>query len=297
MKSVKYFICSIALFSLISCSQSDDNANRTSSNSNIEFQNRGIRNGINSEEPSVGAIYKYDSVRKTYFFHCSGTLLNPTTILTAKHCVLNYRTTGYQSGQLPYNLTSDFGFTTARNNAEINVNNFVLSKGVTQPFAVPVVTSDVILEDIAIIKLSRPYPGVNTFLPVNNAPLKLPIRSLVQAIGYGMFNDLANSSGTKRSGDLAYMGGRRGTISYSSFNDAELYLVPGTATKQLACSGDSGGPAIAIINGKRTIVGVASTLYSTGSTPSNQISCVKGAYNTHVNVYYFNQFISTAMNM
>jgi hypothetical protein len=96
--------------------------------------------------------------------------------------------------------------------------------------------------DIAVIELAD--ATTTTPVPVNLDPGEVPEEMRVRLVGFGLTGTNNRDSGVKREGEADV----RRTDSY-------LRTVPGTGG---SCYGDSGGPALARIHGRETVVGVVS---------------------------------------
>lgn len=96
--------------------------------------------------------------------------------------------------------------------------------------------------DIAVVEVADAM--TTTPVPVNLDPDALAEEMRVRLVGYGLTGTTNRDSGVKREGEAEV----RRTDSY-------LRTVPGTGG---SCYGDSGGPALARIHGRETVVGVVS---------------------------------------
>jgi hypothetical protein len=96
--------------------------------------------------------------------------------------------------------------------------------------------------DIAVLEVADAFSTAP--IPVNLDGRTLASTMQVRLVGYGVSATNKHDSGIKRSGDAQV------TVS-----EAYLSSVPGTGG---TCYGDSGGPALARVGGRETIVGVTS---------------------------------------
>lgn len=96
--------------------------------------------------------------------------------------------------------------------------------------------------DIAVLEVADPFSTPP--IPVNLDGRTLASTMQVRLVGYGVSGTNRQDSGIKRSGDAQV-----------TLSESYLSSVPGTGG---TCYGDSGGPALARLGGRETIVGVTS---------------------------------------
>jgi secreted trypsin-like serine protease len=204
-------------------------------------------------DPSVVVIFAHQP-GATSGSLCTGSVISPTTVLTAAHCVDPVTVgagnqfdvyTGTVAGQTPPLATASTTFDPA-----FDINN--LQNG----------------HDVGIVKLAAPTALAP--LAVNRGT---PTTGAVRVVGFGMNThvDLAqvpNGVGTKRQ------------LSTQVTNVSPILLSIGDSSHQ-TCHGDSGGPAFQTINGQEVIVG----LTSFGSDLSANVVCFFGGTDTRVDAY------------
>ena len=223
---------------------------------------------------AVGALGYFDGAG--FRPRCSATLISPTLVLTAEHCV---DFVGDPTTELRFLI----GFDAFHPTRSVPVRGIVMEQSWAGGYIG-------LGNDIAVVHLAEPVIGV-TPLPIATPTADLRGKHFA-GIGYGRQDALGNY-GTRMTGTMTYQqsGGRMFEAIYGSFAgflaDADRYGVdpstpdglaafeqaweeyrllddgvegwfgngPGNAQ---ACHGDSGGPIALAVNGKTTVFGVAS---------------------------------------
>jgi secreted trypsin-like serine protease len=204
-------------------------------------------------DPSVVAIFAHQP-GATSGSLCTGSVISPTAVLTAAHCV-------------------DPAVVGAGNVFEVYVGTVF---GQTTPLAVASTTFDPGFDvnnlqnghDIGMVKLAAPTALAP--LTVNRGT---PVAGAVRLVGFGMNThisvaQLPSGAGTKRQ-------------TTTKINDVGTILLDIGDTSKQTCHGDSGGPAFQTINGQEVIVGVTSF----GSDLSANAVCFFGGTDTRVDAY------------
>jgi V8-like Glu-specific endopeptidase len=188
-------------------------------------------------------------------FVCSGTLITPTVVLTAAHC-------------LPPNIPVN-GFTDMAVFFGSDISSPGTVIGVLEGWTHPGWTNEGVRDDIGLLRLSAPGPA--TPIPVNTAPLNNgDVGDPVRLIGFGITGpNNQGTSGRKRQGN---------TVVDAVYQTVFTMLAQPSGT----CSGDSGGTALMDRGAGEVVAGIHS-----------RSDCINNATDTRVAVYLpeINSFI------
>jgi secreted trypsin-like serine protease len=210
-------------------------------------------------DPAIVALLAKDPSKEGASL-CTAEIVSPTVVLTAAHCVDPALVGANATYQV--RLAADL---TNKDNPGVAL--AVKSVDWDRQFDKNDLQNG---HDIAVAILQE--PTTIKPLPVNRGALPSSLRnSNVRIVGYGLNNGFAQTgAGIKRTA----------TTKLTSF-DAK-FVVTGTNRARI-CSGDSGGPVLATLNGVETIVGVNSFgfIFCLGTSSSTR----PDAYNAFLDKY------------
>jgi MYXO-CTERM domain-containing protein len=236
---------------------------------------------INGEATPDGHFLSVGGLFTSRNSMCTGTLISPTAVLTAAHCVNPMFLT--QPGAPPAD-DIEYYFTFKRSMRTILPGDVHQVKSVEWHTGFPnidfssgTVAGPKQWHDIAVMHLAEPVTDrpVQPILRTADADGVLVTDSEMDVAGYGLTND----EDTMSAGTLHH-----GTSRINEVGDFEVHA--GDGDSQQACRGDSGGPIIA--RGAQAVqVGVASRLNAPlFPAPTAPPPCESGLLYTRVDSYY-----------
>jgi V8-like Glu-specific endopeptidase len=178
---------------------------------------------------------------------CTGTLITPTWVLTAGHCVDPEVIDIPTQAQLTASVRVHF------NTVDLGESDGLVVKAVATIKDPLFDESRLGTNDIGLIQLERAITEVAPS-PINLDAALAPVGTMVTFVGYG-----TTGSGRQAAG-VQFALNSRTSVSCSTLGigaDANL-LCFSQADNKGTCTGDSGGPSFAVIDGKATVVGVTS---------------------------------------
>ena len=184
---------------------------------------------------------------------CTGTLISPSIILTAKHCTegVSVKSIEVMFGNNAYGS----GTWIPAVHYENNPKGYSGGPG-----------------DLALITLAS--PGPTDPIPVNTADPNKLIGIDVHIVGFGVTGEYKSDSGVKRHG-------------WTKLTYVEPGLVYTSVKPSSTCYGDSGGPNFITLDGKEYVL--AATSFGTDACGSGQ----DGAARTDDSVVWIDKYVST----
>ena len=211
-----------------------------------------IVNGTGTSDwPAVGALVtaNLDGIGTQF---CSGTLIDPSYVVTAAHCV---------EAADAYTAAGNTNYFFVGQNIWDSVDAY---RGVSATWTHPQFSysGTTPLHDIGILELERPISSVDP-IPVNTETVpRAWVGEDLTYVGYGITGDGRGDSGQKRTADIPLW----------DYDFQYVYGLDVTDGQNL-CSGDSGGAALKEIDGVWTLVGVNSFVFGYSSSDT---SCIGG---------------------
>ncbi len=173
---------------------------------------------------------------------CTGTLITPTWVLTAAHCLDRVSSMDVYFGN--------------------NQNTFYAQRSSAQLIKHPSYSSQSLVADIGLVRLSSAAP--NTVTPIPPLPASLAItnndlNTMLEFVGFGVTE--TGGSGVKLTVDQR-LRNQCSSTSQCNISNSPYQLPPGTISYGQSgggpCSGDSGGPAFLWRNNVEYVAGVTS---------------------------------------
>ena len=226
----------LALAAVVACTGCAAAADANESVSNDESTastQQAITNGEDDNaDPAVVALLLNGKI------FCTGVLVSPSIVATAAHCISPTPPDQVYFGSKPSTKKGSF---IAVTNTKIH----------------PDFDEETLVNDIAVIGLASKAPVAP--LPVLKTAFDDSFNGMaIRIVGFGATAGGEQTNLRKRTGDT--------TI--NTFGDDEFRLQPKPSQ---TCNGDSGGPALAMIDGEETVVGIASSGDSECSTYGRHI--------------------------
>ena len=246
------FLLSLVTVLSSACSQPETEVVSTAT---FEIETGAIMNGYPDTEDNavVGIVHLSQGLGI-----CSGSLIAPNVVLTAQHCVAPL-VNAPKPGAVDCFSTS-FGPTHAPISMYVTTDQ-MMQEGSDDWFGVAEIRvpdgTGVCGNDVALMVLAEPIPASKALpmVPRLDEPIYAPTPHLMasgeeySAIGFGSTSDYGGGSGMRRRRDGLYATCAGTACGFMSFLETEWVGDAGV------CSGDSGGPAVDMLN---RVLGVAS---------------------------------------
>ncbi len=204
----------------------------------------------NSGDPAVVMTQTFDGL-------CTGTLVAPTVVLTAAHCIKGGIDAGSKSGRASFG-PGNGEFTDSRNVIDLFAHR-AYTAGLFSGF------------DIGLMRLSQPAPAGIEPIPMNPFPLdESYVGAQIRTVGFGA-NDGINQTGF----------GVKRVVQHAILGVNSERIVTGDSQRN-TCQGDSGGPTFLRIDG---------TEYHIAVTSFGAAGCIGESEQTRTDVY-LDEFIN-----
>ena len=195
---------------------------------------------------------------------CSGVLIQPTTVMSAKHCAFDPK--GEKFSKITINAPgSKFTFPHTKNMEVREVTNIIFAEE-------PENKKNVDEGDVAFYKFDKPFK--NYKLPEIGTPAQIATLkpwSLIKGYGYGTSGDgRSKYSPIPSRYELSW-----GNDDHAVFGN----VVTIASVASTACAGDSGGPITAFLKNKKEIlIGIASSIANIGVSGCENLNATKMYY-------------------
>lgn len=206
----------------------------------------GVVNGTTAAPGEYAEVVALVVVAPPYVFpYCSGTVIDPSWVLTAGHCLAGFE--GYvANGDVAVVLDASV----AVPDDPPNLSVVVAEEAFVHPEYDP---SDFLAShDVGLLELRTPISGVGPAVLNDEAPGTNWYGEELTFVGYGVTDDSQVGGGRRRFADMPLIG----------FDPLLLYAFDDSTPHQNLCSGDSGGATFEITLVGRELAGVNSFVFA-----------------------------------
>ncbi|OLY81252.1 CUB and peptidase domain-containing protein 1 [Smittium mucronatum] len=234
--------------------------------------------------PFISQLYITENNGFSYSFICTAELIGQQHIITAAHCVSDDN----MKLRSPSLFRLNIGSATLATLSDI-INFYT----VTNIYGAGFATS--FANDVVILRLNKPVPS-SIATPVKIYPYKITANLPVEVAGFGSIYYGGPISKTL----LRTLINVSDSSNCSAFNpdwanNSGPLVCSISINGNAACNGDSGGPMVAKLNGKRVLVGTVS--WGENMDPKSNINCGANNVSFYVRTAYFVKWIASVMNV
>jgi len=205
---------------------------------------------------------------------CSGTVIDPTWVLTAGHCLAGFE--GYiANGDIAVVLDASV----AVPDTPPNLSVVVAKEGFVHPDYDP--TDFLASHDLGLLELKTAISGVDPAVLNDESPDDDWVGEELTFVGYGATDDSQVGTGRRRYADMPLVG----------FDPLLLYAFDDSIPHQNLCSGDSGGAAFELTAAGRELAGVNSFVFAYSAQDALCADGGTGAARVDIHVDWIQGFV------
>ncbi|OMJ23688.1 Urokinase-type plasminogen activator [Smittium culicis] len=234
--------------------------------------------------PFISQLYYSGDKGSSYSFSCTASLIADQYVVSAAHCIFN------DDGTMkPANTTSFFiGSANVATGSDIS-SFYTVTNIYTTGFEKD------ISNDIAIFKLNKKVPS-SVATPVKVYPYKITTKLPVEVAGFGSSYSFGPLSKVLQRAIISVASDTRCSSNNSGWaNNSGPLVCSISSSGNDSCNGDSGGPMVAKLNGKRTLVGIVS--WGKNMDPKSDQSCGENTVAYYARAAYFVKWIASVIGV